>query len=71
MKTMPKTLLATLAAMVMVALAAAQDMPRFRWENFTTAEGLPSNVSKVNPICFCKACNRARTMGQNGQLKKL
>ena len=43
MKTMPKTLLATLAAMVMVALAAAQDMPRFRWENFTTAEGLPDN----------------------------
>ena len=22
---------------------AAQDMPRYRWENFTTADGLPDN----------------------------
>src|SRR5262249_56309811 len=30
-----------------------------------------SIIFKVKPICFCKACRRARTMGQNGQLKKL
>ena len=24
-------------------LAATPDMPRFRWENFTTANGLPDN----------------------------
>jgi len=26
-----------------VAMASAQDMPMFRWENFTTANGLPDN----------------------------
>ena len=25
------------------AFAAAPDMPMFRWENFTTANGLPNN----------------------------
>jgi ligand-binding sensor domain-containing protein len=35
---------ATLAWFVTASLAAfAQDMPRFRWENFTTANGLPNN----------------------------
>src|SRR3954469_1730371 len=28
---------------VSASLAAAQDMPMFRWENFTTAAGLPDN----------------------------
>jgi ligand-binding sensor domain-containing protein len=32
-----------LASFVSVFPAAAQDMPRFRWENFTTANGLPDN----------------------------
>src|ERR1700733_6973428 len=30
-----------------------------------------SNIFKLKPISFCKACSRARTMGQNGQLKKV
>src|SRR5450755_1470342 len=38
---------ATLAAVIMVSLvgfrATAQDMPRFHWENYTTANGLPDN----------------------------
>jgi ligand-binding sensor domain-containing protein len=33
----------TLALLVTASLAAAQDMPMFRWENFTTANGLPDN----------------------------
>ena len=33
-----------LAVLLAISLsAAAQDMPRFRWENFTTANGLPDN----------------------------
>src|SRR3954469_8063785 len=28
---------------VSASLAAAQDMPMFRWENFTTTNGLPDN----------------------------
>jgi len=35
---------ATLALLIATPLiAAAQDMPRFRWQNFTTADGLPNN----------------------------
>ena len=43
------------------ALAAAQDMPRFRWENFTTANGLPDN----HVFCVLVDGNRiwAGTMG--------
>ena len=26
-----------------IAVRAPQDMPKFRWENFTTANGLPDN----------------------------
>lgn len=34
----------TLSALLLAALlVAAQDMPRFHWENFTTADGLPDN----------------------------
>ena len=35
--------IATLAVFAAISLAAGQDMPRFRWENFTTANGLPNN----------------------------
>ena len=39
-----KNLFATLILLIATALAApAQTMPRFRWENFTTADGLPNN----------------------------
>ena len=31
------------ALLTLCAAAAAQEMPRFRWDNFTTAEGLPNN----------------------------
>jgi hypothetical protein len=34
---------ATLALLLAGSLAAAQDMPMFRWENYTTANGLPDN----------------------------
>ena len=32
-----------LALFITASLAVAQDMPMFRWENFTTANGLPDN----------------------------
>jgi len=35
--------LAILAVLTAISLGAAQDMPRFRWQNFTTANGLPNN----------------------------
>lgn len=38
-----KKALALLVALSSAALAAAPAMPRFRWENFTTANGLPDN----------------------------
>jgi ligand-binding sensor domain-containing protein len=34
---------ATLAFCAVVSMAATQEMPRFRWENFTAANGLPNN----------------------------
>ena len=33
----------TLALLLAGSLAPAQEMPLFRWENFTTANGLPDN----------------------------
>jgi ligand-binding sensor domain-containing protein len=33
----------TLAFLITVSIAGAQDMPMFRWDNFTTANGLPDN----------------------------
>ena len=30
-------------AALMATVAAAQDMPRYRWQSFTTADGLPDN----------------------------
>jgi len=38
-----KLLFAMLTLVLAGSLAAAQDMPMFRWENFTTANGLPDN----------------------------
>jgi len=35
--------LVTFLALSAAAMAAAPQMPRYRWENFTTAEGLPDN----------------------------
>jgi ligand-binding sensor domain-containing protein len=39
-----RTLFITLAVLIALSTSiVAQDMPRFRWENFTTANGLPDN----------------------------
>jgi ligand-binding sensor domain-containing protein len=40
---------ATLAVLFAASGLLAQDMPRYRWENFTTAEGLPDN--RVYSVC--------------------
>ena len=40
---LPRIWFATLALVMMASTAVAQDMPLFRWENFTTASGLPDN----------------------------
>jgi ligand-binding sensor domain-containing protein len=37
------TLVVLMVTLLAHVLAIAQDMPRFRWENFTTANGLPDN----------------------------
>jgi len=50
--------LVTLAA----SLAAAQDLPRFRWENFTTASGLPDN----HVFCVLVDGNRIWAGTENG-----
>jgi ligand-binding sensor domain-containing protein len=39
----PRIWFATIAMLLSASLAPAQDMPFFRWENFTTASGLPDN----------------------------
>src|SRR5271165_5946492 len=44
------------------ALAAAQDMPRFRWENFTTGNGLPDN----HVFCVLVDGNRIWAGTENG-----
>src|ERR1700756_884838 len=38
-----KTKIWLFALLFVASLAVAQDMPLFRWENFTTANGLPDN----------------------------
>jgi len=40
---LPRIWFATLALVMMASTAVAQDVPLFRWENFTTASGLPDN----------------------------
>ena len=66
MKMKPKILFATLAAVIAVslatALATAQDMPLFRWENFTTADGLPDN----HVFCVLVAGDRIWAGTENG-----
>ncbi|MGB8783368.1 MAG: hypothetical protein WCD02_09620, partial [Terriglobales bacterium] len=44
------------------ALAVARDMPRFRWENFTTANGLPDN----HVFCVLVDGNRIWAGTENG-----
>jgi len=38
-----------IAALLAASAVFAQDLPRFRWENFTTANGLPDN--RVYSVC--------------------
>jgi ligand-binding sensor domain-containing protein len=66
-KTMSRVLLAMLAAVILVSspsLATAQtpEMPRFRWENFTTANGLPDN----HVFCVLVDGNRIWAGTENG-----
>ena len=42
-KSVSRAMLLLAIVAVFVPVAAAQDMPMFRWENFTTANGLPDN----------------------------
>ncbi|MGA7573530.1 MAG: two-component regulator propeller domain-containing protein [Terriglobales bacterium] len=63
------TSLAILAAAILVSfapsltpLATAQEMPRFRWENFTTANGLPDN----HVFCVLVDGNRIWAGTENG-----
>src|SRR5208283_4090057 len=58
----PRILAATLVAAIAVSLAAAQDMPRFRWENFSTANGLPDN----HVFCVLVDGNRIWAGTENG-----
>ena len=44
------------------SLALAQDMPRFRWENFSTANGLPDN----HVFCVLVDGNRIWAGTENG-----
>ncbi len=46
---MKKLALPGILFVLLARTAAPQDMPRFRWENFTTAEGLPDN--RVYSVC--------------------
>jgi len=54
--------LALLFAVAWAALAAAPDMPRFRWENFTTANGLPDD----HVFNVCVDGNRVWAATENG-----
>ncbi len=51
-----------LALLVTASLAFAQDMPMFRWENFTTANGLPDN----HVFCVLVDSNRIWVGTDNG-----
>lgn len=50
------------ALLITVSLATAQDMPQFRWENFTTANGLPDN----HVFCVLVDGNRIWAGTENG-----
>src|SRR5271165_1859539 len=59
----PKILFAALVVFLAIsASGAAQDMPRFRWENFTTANGLPDN----HVFCVLVDGNRIWAGTENG-----
>ena len=68
MKTKPRIFALALAAVVVMSLAlslaSAQsvEMPRFRWENFTTANGLPDN----HVFCVLVDGNRIWAGTENG-----
>jgi ligand-binding sensor domain-containing protein len=49
-------------ALAWAALAAAPDMPRFRWQNFITANGLPDN----HVFSVCVDGNRVWAATENG-----
>jgi len=57
-----KKALAVLALFAAAALAAAPDMPRYRWENFTTENGLPDN----HVFQVCVDGNRVWAATENG-----
>ena len=58
----PRIWFATLAVLITVSMAGAQDMPFFRWENFTTANGLPDN----HVFCVLVDRNRVWAGTENG-----
>ena len=64
MKMKLRLLFAMLAAVIAISLANAQDMPRFRWDNFTTANGLPDNQVATDGSCCAKACAEQCTRRQ-------
>ena len=51
-----------LVVMMVVSLSAAQEMPLFRWENFTAADGLPDN----HVFCVLVDGNRVWAGTENG-----
>ena len=55
----------TVLLMAVSALAATPDMPRYRWENFTTANGLPDN----HVYCVLVDGNRIWAGTENGLAK--
>src|SRR5579872_2015460 len=58
----PRIWFAMMAVVIPASLAAAQDMPRFRWENFTTVNGLPDN----HVFCVLVDGNRIWAGTENG-----
>ena len=54
--------LAIVFALASTALAATPDMPRFRWENFTTENGLPDD----HVFNVCVDGNRVWAATENG-----
>src|SRR5579872_5019765 len=57
-----KALSLVLAVLLLASLATAQDLPMFRWENFTTANGLPND----HVFCVLVDGNRVWAGTENG-----
>ena len=57
----PRIWFATIVLLLSASLAAAQDVPLFRWENFTTANGLPDNH------VFCVLVDGDTRLGRHGK----